>query len=465
MSSLTIFNTLTRQREPFVPIRTEEVGIYTCGPTVYARQHLGNLRTYLFADLLKRTLIALGHGVRHVINITDVGHLTDDADSGEDKMERAARAQGSAARELAEHWTALFQADLAALGVAAPDVWCKASEHIAEQIAMIERLEQKGFVYRLEDGLYFDTAKDSNYGQLTRFSADADRSRVSATVAKRQPRDFAVWKFSPSEGPRRQLEWQSPWGIGFPGWHIECSAMATKYLGSQFDIHTGGLDHIPVHHENEIAQSENALGVRPWVKYWMHAGWLVLGGAKLSKSSGPVPCLDDVRDAGIAAMAFRYYALTAHYRKPLEFSFEALRASERAWRRLCSLACDAGSARESGSEHCAPPYRHRFMRALCDDLNAPGAIAVLWDVTRDENLPRSERGALIRDLGELLGLSFDIDVPTLEHDSEVLRLLDARQDARRRRDFQKADALRKELDARGIQVEDTAEGQRWRRSS
>ncbi len=267
MTQLRLYNTLTRTKEEFAPLESGAVRVYTCGPTVYSRQHIGNLRTYVFSDLLVRGLRLFGFEVKQVINITDVGHLTDDSDDGEDKMEQAAAASGETAWDVAERWTTIFREDLAKMNIGEPAIWCKATDHIAEQIEMIEKLEGKGFIYTTDDGVYFDTAKDPHYGELARLDIESQQSqdRIEGASQKRNRGDFALWKKSPEDGPRRQMEWDSPWGRGFPGWHIECSAMSTKYLGEQFDIHTGGVDHVPIHHPNEIAQSENALGVRPWV--------------------------------------------------------------------------------------------------------------------------------------------------------------------------------------------------------
>jgi cysteinyl-tRNA synthetase len=444
--------------EPFRALDAEQVGVYTCGPTVYSRQHIGNLRTYLFSDLLRRTLLLLGYGVRHVMNITDVGHLTSDADDGDDKVERAAQVQGQSALDVAERWTRVFREDLRKLGVLAPDVWCAASQHVPEQIAMITALERRGFTYPLSDGIYFDTSKDPRYGALGGLEPSAAHARVRIANAKRHPADFALWKFSPALGPRRQLEWPSPWGVGFPGWHIECSAMATRYLGEQFDIHTGGLDHVAVHHTNEIAQSENALGVRPWVRYWLHAGWLMMDGAKVSKSVGHTLSLDDLAQEGFAPDVFRYYVLTAHYRKPLEFGWASLGAARSAYERLAAIA-ERGVASqltpEVGAAHVA-----KFLAALANDLDAPAALAALWDAARDVSLPAAARANLVRKLGQMLGLSMNREAAKPASDPQALGLLQARARARLEGDFARADELRRELAARGFEVEDTARGPR-----
>jgi len=458
---LKLYNSLTRALETFEPSGPGPVGIYSCGPTVYARQHLGNMRPYVFADLLRRTLVSAGYAVRHVINITDVGHLTSDADDGADKVELAAARAHTPAQAITEHFTSLFQADLLRLGVLAPDVWAKASEHVPQQIAMIESLQARGFVYRTSDGLYFDTSRAPHYGELSGLRACAAHSRVNERAEKRNAADFALWKFSPVSGPKRQLEWPSPWGTGFPGWHIECSAMASHYLGAQFAIHTGGIDHVAVHHTNEIAQAEHALGVRPWVQYWMHGAWLTMEGAKIAKSAGLAPNLDDLSAIEITPATFRYYLMTAHYRSALDLSLEALRAADTALQRLSqfvrqNLPQNANANANANPAHRA--WRDQFYAALYDDLDAPRALAVLWCILADLSLAASERAALLGELGGVLGLVWRPEPTARLADPSALRLLDEREQARRARDFSRADALRAELAARGFAVEDGPTG-------
>ena len=460
---LKLYNSLTRALETFEPSGPGPVGIYSCGPTVYARQHLGNMRPYVFADLLRRTLVSAGYAVRHVINITDVGHLTSDADDGADKVELAAARAHTPAQAITEHFTSLFQADLQRLGVLAPDVWAKASEHVPQQIAMIEELEARGFVYRTRDGLYFDTSRAPHYGELSGLRASAAHSRVGEHAEKRNAADFALWKFSPESGPKRQLEWPSPWGTGFPGWHIECSAMASHYLGAQFAIHTGGIDHVAVHHTNEIAQAEHALGVRPWVQYWMHGAWLTMEGAKIAKSAGLAPNLDDLSAIEIEPATFRYYLMTAHYRSALDLSLEALRAADTALERLSqfvrqNLPRDASSNATLHGNSAHRAWREQFYAALYDDLDAPRALAVLWCILADLSLAASERAALLTELGGVLGLVWKPERTARLADPTALRLLDEREQARRARDFSRADALRAELAARGFAVEDGPTG-------
>ncbi|HYQ14712.1 MAG TPA: hypothetical protein VEQ58_03115, partial [Polyangiaceae bacterium] len=434
-----------------------------------SRQHLGNMRPYVLADLLTRVLRLQGLRVEHVVNITDVGHLTDDADQGDDKMELAARRAGSSALEVARVWTELFKRDLALLNVREPTVWALATEHIPEQIAMIRTLEAKGFTYLTRDGVYFDTARDPSYGALSRLQASAEHGRVEAGADKRQAADFALWKFSPPRGPRRQLEWPSPWGVGFPGWHIECSAMATKHLGPQIDIHTGGVDHVAVHHTNEIAQAENALEQRPWVQIWMHGAWLLFDGEKISKSraqrSAP-PNLDDLSALGVTPEGFRYYLYTAHYRSPLGLSGEALRGAETARRRLRSLV-RAGKL-EQDDASAAPSkrleaLRRKFFAALRDDLDAPQALTVLWEIS-DQPEPLAARARLIRELGDAIGLTLDSPPPASQDDAQVEALIARRNAARNARDFALSDALRAELLSHGVVLEDSPSGSTWRRS-
>jgi cysteinyl-tRNA synthetase len=467
MSELCLYNTRTRRKEPFVSLEPGRVRVYSCGPTVYSHQHLGNMRAYVFADLLKRTLRYFGWEVFDVVNITDVGHLTDDADAGEDKMEVAARRSGASAQEIAAKWTAVFQRDLEKLHVRSPHVWCKASEHIEEQIAMVRELESRGFTYRTSDGIYFDTSKDPHYGELARLSLDEQevQGRIEGASEKRNPADFALWKLSPADGPRRQMEWDSPWGRGFPGWHLECSAMSTKYLGERFDIHTGGVDHIPVHHTNEIAQSENALGVRPWVQWWMHGAWLMFDREKMSKSKGRTVTLDDLEERGIEPLAFRYFLLGAHYRQQTHFSDEALEGARTAYRRLRRHAAELAHASERGDGDTQEVLRARFREALADDMNTPKALAVVWEVVRSDALGSGRKWELLREFDDVLGLDLESAAhePAEELDERLLARIHEREQARRDRDFALADRIRDELHAEGILIEDSAEGTRWRR--
>jgi cysteinyl-tRNA synthetase len=466
MSELVFYNTLTRRKDPFVPLEPGSVRIYSCGPTVYSRQHLGNLRAYVFADLLNRTLRYFGYGVRHVINITDVGHLTSDADSGDDKMEKAARESRLSAWDVAAKWTGVFRADLAKLNFREPDVWCKATDNIPEQIAMIRTLEAKGYTYATSDGIYFDTAKDPHYGELahTVLAEQETQQRIEHASEKRNAADFALWKLSPP-GESRQMEWDSPWGRGFPGWHIECSAMSVKHLGTRFDIHTGGVDHIPVHHPNEIAQSEAVFGIHPWVPFWLHGGWLMFGDAKLSKSTGgSVLNLDALLEAGIDPLAYRYFLLGGHYRQQLAFSEEGIRGAQAARDRLVRRAAELRDDPSSHGKAEQAELRARFRAALADDLNAPRALAVAWEAVRSEALGGREKWGLLQEFDQVLALGLSDAKPAeQEVDADIDALVRARDEARAAKNFRRADELRDELKRRGIALTDSPQGTRWRR--
>src|SRR3989338_2131329 len=320
---LLLYNTLGRKKQEFKPIKKGIVGLYTCGPTVYSYAHIGNLRTYIFEDILKRVLIENGYKVKHVMNITDVGHLTSDADTGDDKVEKSAKEQKKTVWDIAGFYTKVFQEDIAKLHILDPDIWCRATDHIKEQIELIKKLEKKGLTYKTSDGIYFDTSKFKDYGILGNIKAEGLKAGVRVEIGeKKNPTDFALWKFSPKDS-KRQMEWKSPWGTGFPGWHIECSAMSMKYLGETFDIHCGGIDHVPVHHTNEIAQSEAATG-KSFVKYWAHGAFLLLEKEKMAKSGGNFITLQTLIERGYDPLDYRYFCFTAHYRSELKFSFDAL---------------------------------------------------------------------------------------------------------------------------------------------
>jgi cysteinyl-tRNA synthetase len=472
--TVSIHNTRSRRVEPIEPLSPGRAGIYTCGPTVYAAQHIGNMRSQLFADLLRRALTASGLDVTHVINITDVGHLTSNADEGEDKLEVAAARAGQTAMQIAEKYTAQWQHDRSRLGCLEPSVLCKATDHIDEMIEMVRAIEAAGHTYRTDDGIYFDTTTFSHYTDLTgqRLEDLETTGRVENVEQKRHPADFALWKFSPLD-VQRQQEWDSPWGRGFPGWHIECSAMSTKYLGQQFDIHTGGVDHIAVHHTNEIAQSETALHLHPWVPYWVHHEFLRLGADKMSKSTGKTLVLDDLVADGFDPLTFRFFILQAHYRQQQDFSLDALRAAQTAlrnYRRRAAEARDAAGSIAGLVELSAQgrAERDRFWAAVADDLNAPRAVAVAFDVVKNVELTPAERWALVVDFDDFLGLDIasatqgDVDVDALPGD--VQSLIDERAAARAGKDWARADALRDEITALGYELLDTAEGQKVRRA-
>ncbi len=452
---LKLFNTFSRTVEEFQPLNPPKVGFYGCGPTVYDQAHIGNLRAYVFDDILRRTLIRDGYQVTFAMNITDVGHLTSDADEGEDKLEKGAKREKLSVWDVAEKYTALFKQDLAALNIAEPDQWLRATDNIPEQIALIQKLEQKGFTYRTSDGMYYDTSKFKNYGKLARLNLEGQKegARVEVNEEKRNPSDFALWKFSPKE-EKREMEWESPWGIGFPGWAIECSAMSMKALGETFDIHTGGVDHIPVHHTNEIAQSEGATG-KPFVKYWVHNEFLLVDDGKMAKSLGNAYTLDDLRQKGFSPLAFRYYCLGAHYRSKLNFTWAGMQASQTALDQLTVRAIALGDADGEG----AVEYEQKFFEAVNNDLATPQALAVMWDMLKSSVPDLMKKTSLLR-MDEILGLGLAVAKrETIDIPIDVQVLLDERQEARLGKDWKKSDDLRKQIAAAGFSVKDTANGQ------
>jgi cysteinyl-tRNA synthetase len=488
---LKLFNTLTRRKEAFRPLRPGFAGIYTCGPTVYADAHIGNLRSYVFPDILRKTLRRLGYRVTQVMNITDVGHLTSNEDTGEDKVERAARTAGRSAWEIAAEHAERFLRDLERLNIEAPDVlpraagdipaellervraisprYAAAPGHIAEQIGLVRRLEERGVTYRTEDGIYFDTSKFPGYGRLAQIRAEGlqEGARVEKG-GKRNKTDFALWKFSPPD-VRRQMEWDSPWGRGFPGWHIECSAMSMKYLGESFDIHTGGSDHIPVHHTNEIAQSECATG-QPFVNYWLHGEFLVLGeDRRMGKSEGNLITLDDLARRGFSPMAYRYLVLNTHYRKFLNFSEEAMVAAKAALEGLRRLVAEASpgagataeaprAGQAAGARAPETDAERELLEALCDDLNTPKALGMLWTELRGERLAGEDKAGLAAFADSVLSLDLFEAPAERAVPGEIAGLAEQRWSARQRRDFKESDRLRDEIAARGWTVRDRKDG-------
>ncbi|MEJ0002174.1 MAG: cysteine--tRNA ligase [bacterium] len=450
------YNTLTHRKEAFSPIEDGEVRMYTCGPTVYNYAHIGNLRSYVFADILRKSLRYGGYKVKQVMNITDIGHLASDADSGEDKMTKGLLREGKALtlanmRELAEFYAGKFTEDLAALNIDMPDGLYYASDYVKEDIELIQKLEEKGFAYKTSDGIYFDTAKMPDYGVLWGGVRKADEleSRIGENSEKHNPADFALWKFDAGIG------FESPWGTGFPGWHIECSAMGMKFLGEQFDIHTGGIDHIPVHHTNEIAQSESATGKKPFVRFWMHHEHVDIGGAKMAKSDDNFLKLGLLAEKGIDPLAYRFWLLMGSYRTKLNFSWEALEAAETALKRLYRQYLDLGDAVGTASAD----YQEDFKKYLADDLDTPQAISLVWELLKDESVSAADKRATLLDFDSVLGLGLahqkEDEVP-----EEILKLLAEREAARTNKDFMKSDRLRDKIRELNYEVKDTEEGQR-----
>ncbi|MBX4216187.1 cysteine--tRNA ligase [Candidatus Parcubacteria bacterium] len=448
---LSLYSTLTREKETLAKKKGETVGLYTCGPTVYHYAHIGNLRSFVFSDTLARTLRYGGWKVRQVMNITDVGHLTDD--TGEDKVEREAKREHKSAADIAAIYTDAFMEDLHALNVNTNDIsFPKASEHIAEQIVLIKALEAKGFTYVAQDGVYFDTEKDADYGKLSHLDKEALKAgaRVEPSAGKKYPADFALWKFSAKGGGRLQ-EWESPWGTGFPGWHIECSAMAMKYLGEHFDIHTGGQDLSFPHHENEIAQSESATG-KKFVDVWLHSGFLNMAGGKMAKSEGNDITLVELAEKGFTPLAYRYYLLSTHYRKPIEWSEQAMTGAQNSLERLYDRYLALGDA--TGSVDAS--IKAGFETVLGDDLNTPLALAMLSQVF-ESKLGNADKKATILDFDRVLGLGLGA-VRKVEVPESVLSISNQREAARKAGDFAQADALRRDIEERGFTVRDTPQG-------
>jgi len=460
---LKLYNTLTRKKETFKPIHSKKVGIYTCGPTVYWYQHIGNLRSYFFPDILKRILQEEKYNVEHVINVTDVGHLTSNEDTGEDKMEKAAQREGKTAKEISEFYLKLFQTDLEKINILPPNFWPKATSHVKEQIKLIEKLEKKGYTYKTSDGIYFDTSKFKNYGKMANINVSGLKAgkRVSLGLdEKKNKTDFALWKFS-SEDEKRQQEWKSPWGVGFPGWHIECSAMSMKYLGPSFDIHTGGQEHIQIHHTNEIAQSEAATG-KKFVNYWLHGEWLTHNGEKISKSKGGLYTLSELERQDYSPLDLRYFFLSAHYRKPLSFSLDNLDYAKNSLRRLKKTVALFKMADDKISKKNIDLAFGEFMRFLEDDLNTPRALSYLWEIIRDDRLNNSEKYELAIKFDKILGLDLDKE-DKIKIPSDVKKLAEIRQKAREEKQWSDADQLRRDIENLGFTIEDSEEGYRLRK--
>jgi cysteinyl-tRNA synthetase len=452
---ITLYNTLTRRKEPFVPLKEGQMGFYSCGPTVYHYAHIGNLRSYIFADILKRTFRFHGFAVTHVMNITDVGHLTSDSDSGEDKMEKGAAREHKSVWQVAEFYTDAFLRDMRALNLLMADHLPKATDHIPEQIKQIQQIKEAGYAYVIADGVYFDTSKLPDYGKLAGLNIEGLKAgaRVDVVEGKRNPTDFALWKFSPVDSTR-QMEWDSPWGKGAPGWHIECSAMSIKYLGTEFDIHTGGIDHIPVHHTNEIAQAE-AAGI-PFARYWLHGEFLVLKeNEKMAKSGDNFLTIASLIEHGYDPLDYRYLCLTAHYRKQLAFNWETLTTAQQAFASLRNKVLVARESSESKGDKAA--YEQRFADALADDLNMPQALAVLWDALGDSSLGGKEKYALALHFDTVLGLHLDrVGAEIIPED--VMAIVLERETVRKAKDWKQSDALRDRVSALGYEIRDTPQG-------
>ena len=452
--TIQLTNTLSRKKEEFKPIEPQKVGIYSCGPTVYQPASIGNFRAFIFADILRRMFEVNHFEVNQVMNITDVGHLVGDGDEGEDKMIKSMREQGKSAWDIAKEYTDLFLADMSRLNIKTPHHLPRATDHIAEQIEIIQALEKNGYTYTISDGVYFDTSKLADYGKLSgqKLEEKEEGARVAVNPEKRNATDFALWKFSPTD-QKREMEWESPWGVGFPGWHVECSAMSEKYLGVPFDVHTGGVDHIPVHHTNEMAQTEGARGCE-LANYWMHNEFLQIDGGKMSKSLGNVYTVSDLEEKGFDALAFRYFTFSANYRSPLNFTWESLQAAQNALNNLRDEVRDW--EKPTGVDEASFAV---FKDRVSDDLDMPGAVAQLWAIVKDEHIDTGVKAATVLECDKVLGLGLEkyVAVP-VEAPLVVRKLVEDREGARKNKDWEASDRIRDEIAANGFVVEDTANG-------
>lgn len=469
-----LYNSLTREEEELVPRVAGQIGMYTCGPTVYSTPTIGNFRTYTLSDIMARSLRYLGYEVKHVMNLTDVGHLTGDnegdADTGEDRLEKAAKKEGKTAWEIASAYTNEFFEHLKLLNIETPSVICKATEHIPEQIAMVKKLEEKGFTYKITDGIYFDTVKFESmgfkYGELSTLDQMKVGARLEPNKEKKNLRDFALWKFSP-QGERRQMEWDSPWGVGFPGWHIECSAMSIKYLGDQFDLHLGGEDLRSTHHPNEIAQAEGATGKHPFVTTWVHGAFLLVDSGRMGKSLGNAYTVADMVAKKIDPLALRYFYLTGHYRRQINFTWEALGAAASALTKLreiyLSAKSDQGERTALSSEKLSKieDYQAEFRQALENDLNMPEALAVVWEVAKS-NISNYDKVDLLTQFDGVLGLNLMVDgrgkMANEKIPEQVDKLIEQREAVRKMRNYSEADKIRQDIEKLGYRVEDLPRG-------
>ncbi len=453
------YNTLTRRKMKFVPIHPGKVGLYTCGPTVYDYAHIGNLRTYIFEDVLRRALEYDGFEVRHVMNLTDVGHLVSDADEGVDKMEKGAQREGKNAWEIAAKYTEAFFDDSKRLNILRPSVVCKATDHIKEQIELISALEKKGYTYRTSDGIYFDSLKFGKYGKMARIDKEGlEAGKRVSLKEKRHSTDFALWKFSPKDA-KRQMEWESPWGTGFPGWHIECSAMSMKYLGEHFDIHCGGIDHIPIHHTNEIAQSEAATG-KKFVNFWLHSQHLITENGKMSKSSGEFLTLNRLVEKGFDPLDYRYYCLGTNYRKSLTFTQKRLETAREDFARLRKEILELRNRSARGTPapgKNAQEYDKRFLKGINDDLNTHEVLRVLHDLLNDPDVAPADKYASALKYDRVFGLGLG-SLKEARIPPEVRELAEQREAARKGKNWKLSDELRERIAKKGFAIEDNPEG-------
>lgn len=451
-----LYNTLTHSKEKFVPIDKNEIKIYSCGPTVYGYAHIGNFRTYVFMDNLRRMFKYNGYNLKHVMNITDVGHLTSDADTGEDKMEKAAKKEGKNPYEIADFYTKAFMKDIEKLNIDLPDIISKATDNIPEMLEMVKKIVSNGYAYETSNGIYFDVSKLDKYPVLSNNKVEGQEAgaRIQVDKEKKNPYDFAIWIKAPEN---HLMKWDSPWGKSYPGWHLECSAIGKKFLGEHFDIHTGGIDHVPIHHENEIAQSKGATGKIP-ANYWMHTEFLLVDGGKMSKSLGNVYTLDELQERNIEPLAFKLFCYTSHYRNKLNFTFEGVNASEKALGRLREGYISHINGKEIADKDKLESYKKRFTLAINDDLNMPLAMGIVWELIREEK-KSPEYAKLLEEFDEVLGLNLkNYKKKSIEIPKDVQNLIEERIEVRKNKDWKKSDTLRDMIKIKGFIVKDTPNG-------
>lgn len=455
---LKLYNTLTRKKEEFIPLKKGTVKMYSCGPTVYNYAHIGNMRAYIFMDTLRKVLKYNGYKVKHVMNITDVGHLVSDADEGEDKMAKTARIENRSVYEIAKEYTDAFMKDIKALNIDTPEHIAKATEHIREMEMYVNDIVKNGYAYETSKGVYFDTSKLPNYGKMLSNNNIDDLkagARVEVDTEKRNPQDFALWIKAPKE---HIMKWNSKWGLCYPGWHIECSAMSRKYLGDKFDIHTGGVDHIPIHHENEIAQSIGATG-HNLANYWMHVEFLLIDGGKMSKSLGNVYTLNDLKAKGIDALSYRYFTYSSHYRNKLNFTWDAIKSAKNSLNKLRDMIALHKDVNKKIDKNILSKYEEQFLDAINDDMNMPVAISIVWEIAKEKE-KSNDFYELIKKFDSVLSLNLDKnDKEDINIPEDIKLILKERKDARENKNFAKSDELRDKLKELGYIVKDTKDGQ------
>lgn len=450
------YNTLTKEKQEFIPLDKNVVTLYSCGPTVYKDATIGNMRTNIFMDTLRRTLKYNGYKLKHVMNITDVGHLVSDADEGEDKMIKSAKEEGKTPLQIAEYYTNLFMKDLERLNIDLPEIICKATDNINDMIKYVEKLVENGYAYETSTAIYFDVSKLDKYGLLSGINLDDQKAgaRVDVDEEKRNPYDFALWIKAPEN---HLMKWESPWGLSYPGWHIECSAMGQKYLGEQFDIHTGGVDLIPTHHENEIAQSKGCTGKIP-ARYWMHGEFLLIDGGKMSKSLNNVYLIEDIVKKGYSPLAYKVFCFTSHYRNKLNFTWEGIDVADKSLARLKDAYVKHTQGEESIPQEEVEGYKERFLSAINDDLNMPVAMSVVWEIAKNSKKSKQLAEVLL-DFDKVLGLNID-KVEEKMHDipEAIEKLLEERRIARQNKNWAESDRLRDLIKEKGYIVKDSKEG-------